>query len=362
MTPRPPAALSLLLLLLLLPALFCLCLRLRLTSGYDYPPLSTLNARPNGCEVLFRALARQPGRRLSRLTDTAEPLPEPKGCTLFLLNYPAAALTREHAAFILRGGRIVLALDTSADPTPAWPLALPTALPASAATDDNLPTLIRSEAAPLLPEFLRSPIRQRYANPPPRWRRVYHRGPHAVILERQAGRGSLVLLGAPDLLSNARLAAAPESAGLLCWLAGNAEHLGFAELPLAPRRTLAHYAWKLRLHGFAAGLLLLFLLFVWRQSGHPLPQRQPPTPKPADQLSGLVRLLRKNLSAQDALHTAWACWRQTAPPLSPETDQAAAAILEHQPPLPLLEGYRRLQALAQTASRSAASIRPTREK
>lgn len=350
MTARPHAILSLLLLLMFLPALFYVCIRLRLAAGYEYPPLSTFNARQDGCEVLFRALARQPGRHLTRLTDAASSLPDPPGTTLFLLNFPTAALTREHLAFILRGGRIVLAPDISANagPPAAWPLTLPSALPAPTETGAQLPTLARTEANPLLPETLQSPVLLHFSSRSPRWRSIYQSGAHAVILERRAGHGSLVLLGAPGLLSNARLAAETESAGLLCWLTGNASRLCFAELQQSPRRTLALYAWKLRLHGFAAGLLLLFLLFVWRQCSHPLPQRQPQPPIQADQLSGLVRLLRKNLSANEVLRAAWECWRQTAPPLPHETTRAATAILECQPPLPLLEGFRRLQALTRT--------------
>lgn len=336
-----------------LAATFFACMRFRLSAGYEYPPFSTLNARPDGCEVLFRALARQPGQTVIRLHDPGAPLPDPTGCTLFLLDFPLSALTREHLAFVMRGGRIILTprsddnIKNLSLGAQSFSLPLPQGIAPTSDSQQDPQTLTRMEESTLLPSTLHTPVRLQFSTRYPRWRCIYRSDHHGIVLERQTGRGSLVLLGAPDLLSNAQLAAEPDTSGLLCWLAGDANHLLFSELQHGGthRRTLAVYAWKLRLHGFVVGLLLVFLLYLWRQCGNPLPLRLQSTPNQIDQLSGLTRLLQKNLPAADALRAAWACWCETAPTLTPELEQAAEQILNHRPPYPILEGYHRLHDL-----------------
>jgi hypothetical protein len=72
---------------------------------------------------------------------------------------------------------------------------------------------------------------------------------------------------------------------------------------------------KYRLHGLVAGLLLLAVLFIWKNSARFAPGA--PEEKPEDFVSGkdsaagFVNLLRRHIAARDVLNVCVAEWRKS---------------------------------------------------
>ena len=72
---------------------------------------------------------------------------------------------------------------------------------------------------------------------------------------------------------------------------------------------------KYRLHGLAAGLLVLAGLFVWQNSSRFVPpppeERAPGYVAGKEAAAGFVNLLRRNVPARDVLKTCFAEWKKS---------------------------------------------------
>ena len=134
------------------------------------------------------------------------------------------------------------------------------------------------------------------------------------MAERSFGRGSIVACADSYWLSNESLAKDRSSDAIL-WLVGDKATVIFDEsrLGVTTQLGVVGLARQYRMHGFAIGLLLVVLLYIWRASAAFLP----PDELPADSLvrgprmDGLTALLRQNIRPRDLLQTCHDAWQRT---------------------------------------------------
>jgi hypothetical protein len=99
------------------------------------------------------------------------------------------------------------------------------------------------------------------------WRVIYALDDRPVVIERRLGAGHIVLCSDSYFASNEALRR-ERHPDLLAWVIGARRRVAFDEthLGVMERPGVATLAWKYRLHGLIAGILLLAALFVWKNS------------------------------------------------------------------------------------------------
>ena len=170
----------------------------------------------------------------------------------------------------------------------------------------------------------------------PEWRVLYRCAEKPVVIERRFGRGSIVLAADSFFLSNEAMRAERLSK-LLAWtfdgppaLVFDEEHHGVRDDP-----GIATLARKYRLHGVVAGILLLALLFVWKNAVRFIPAY-------ADDLGdgdvvagkesaeGFVNLLRRTIKPSEILPVCIAEWRKSAAHRAAEQAQVEELFAQEQ--------------------------------
>ncbi|MBA4388794.1 MAG: hypothetical protein C0404_12495 [Verrucomicrobia bacterium] len=151
------------------------------------------------------------------------------------------------------------------------------------------------------------------------WRVVYRRGADPVVVERQIGKGSLVVSTLSYFLSNEAMRKERHPA-LLAWLIGDKKHIVFDEnhFGVEEQNGLALMARKYNLQWVLLAFLVLAILFVWQRTSSILPSYDaPPDSGTAelasgrDSTAGLVNLLRRSIPAGQILETCFAEWGKT---------------------------------------------------
>jgi hypothetical protein len=149
------------------------------------------------------------------------------------------------------------------------------------------------------------------------WRVIYARGTNAVVIERQFGKGSVVMATDSYFVSNEAMEK-DRHADLLSWLVGANQNVVFDEAHFGVVETsgVAMLMRKYRLHGLAAGLLLLAGLFIWKNAGSLVPPHAEPERQAyiagKDSAAGFVNLLRRSIAPRDLLPVCFAEWRKSA--------------------------------------------------
>ncbi len=151
------------------------------------------------------------------------------------------------------------------------------------------------------------------------WNVIYKQDDHAVMAERNFGKGSLVLASESFFLSNEAMLRDRHS-DLLAWLVGPKKEVIFDEshLGIASNPGVASLARKYKLHGLAAGLLVIALLYVWMSSTSLLPAYKAGSDlerkaiEGKDSASGLSNLLRRNVPAQHIFSLCFSEWKKSA--------------------------------------------------
>jgi hypothetical protein len=188
----------------------------------------------------------------------------------------------------------------------------------------------------------------------PEWQKDYQAKGKPVLIARSWGKGEIIVAGDSYFISNEALRE-DRAPGLLGWIAGPPGLLLFDETHLGTQEqegvmVLAH---RYRLEGYLYGLLIVAGLFLWRQSVPLVPPAPARAHDPAggavsgkDSRSGLVNLLRRNISPRELLPTCLAEWRRHA-----SFGQSAARTAEMEtviaaekapPPERIVETYRQL--------------------
>lgn len=151
------------------------------------------------------------------------------------------------------------------------------------------------------------------------WDVLYETDGHPVMVRRAFGKGSLILLSDSYVFSNEALRDGRETR-LLAWFFGERGRVLFDETHLGVANTegVATLARKYRLHGLAAGLLLLAILFVWRSATSLVPPHDDVAVSGAavtgrHSQDGFVNLLRRSIRPAHLLATCHAEWRAVQP-------------------------------------------------
>jgi hypothetical protein len=160
----------------------------------------------------------------------------------------------------------------------------------------------------------------RFAQLGPEWKAIAEIGGRPVIVEKQHGRGAIVLVSDSYFLSNEGIARSPHSpeARLLLWIAGERRRLVFDETHhfIEESEGVIAMAARYNLDGVIPGLVLLFLLVLWRGGSSLVPgdealdigMRDAVTVSGIDADSGVVRMMRGGIPPRDILRQCYLAW------------------------------------------------------
>ena len=152
----------------------------------------------------------------------------------------------------------------------------------------------------------------------PEWKPLYLSETKPVLVERSYGRGSIVLASDSFLFSNEALRK-ERHAQLLAHLFNgppliifDEEHLGVTDQP-----GVAQLAWKYHLQGVVVGLVLIAVLFVWKNSvrfipAYPESSADGEVVSGRDASQGFNNLLHRAIKPADLLGVCVEEWRRTS--------------------------------------------------
>ena len=140
-----------------------------------------------------------------------------------------------------------------------------------------------------------------------------------MVIERTIGQGSIVMLSDSYFASNEALFKEPKPA-FLSWLVGHADtvifdetHLGTGENPGI--MTLAR---RYHLHGMFIGALVLFALFIWRNTMSLVPPSHDEETSDAvaghGATAGLISLIKRGVPSGGILKRCLEVWKKSNPP------------------------------------------------
>jgi hypothetical protein len=327
---------------------------LRLQLGDVYAPYSSLRADPLGAMAIYEAFERMPGLTVRRDFTAANKLPEGTniaylhiGADARLWQNPLEEITREAERFAVTGGRLVILLYPEISPPTRREIKAAEREPRKESaekkkvrkkesdnalkvrwklgfdyveleeTDDGsvLPEWVTSAGVRSLPETLEWHSSLVFTNLPAEWTPIYYRGDQVVMAELRRGPGSIVIGTDSYHVSNEALSTAPEP-GLLAWLAGSSREIVFdeAHLGTSEKAGVARLMRKYRLGWFMAAVLLLGLLFVWKESAPFVPrnalQREQRFVEGKSASAGFINLLRRNVPARELPRVCLEQWKQ----------------------------------------------------
>ena len=150
------------------------------------------------------------------------------------------------------------------------------------------------------------------------WQTLYSFDGLPLIVERSYGKGSIVVCADSFFVSNEALLS-ERHPRLLAWLLGGHTNLVFdeAHLGLYKQPSVAQLIRHYQFHWFFAALVVMALLFVWKNAVHFIP---PPAEdftldaavmSEKDYTQGLVALLRRNFPSDQILQVCTREWGQT---------------------------------------------------
>jgi hypothetical protein len=307
---------------------------LRFEAGDIYPAYSSLRSDPLGTRALFESLENLPAMIARRNYQSISKLREEEPATLFLFGVPPRELRypqpeqeiREAENFVVPGGRLVITL-------------LPTTLQRLESTNQ----LRRARTEPDKPPVHRVSLSERWgfklathktnetgsaASPwhsalhfdalDKPWRVLAREAEHPVLIERNLGKGSIVLAADSFFVSNEALRRARHSE-LLTSLIGPHRVVVFDETHLGVREEpgLMTLARRYRLRGLLAGLSVLAALFVWQNAFSFVPAADRHLDETMeissgrDAASGFVSLLRRSIIPSKLIAVCVQEWKQS---------------------------------------------------
>jgi hypothetical protein len=151
----------------------------------------------------------------------------------------------------------------------------------------------------------------------PEWNVLYVSDHKPVVIERKFGEGSLILAGDTFFLSNEALRNERHAALLARVFSGpprivfDEEHLGVVEQP-----GIATLARKYRLHGAVAALVVLAILFVWKNASRFIPaydagRADADVVAGRESAEGFVTLLQRSIPPGEIVGACVAEWRKS---------------------------------------------------
>lgn len=330
---------------------------LRFETGDVYPEYSSLRSDPLGTKILFESMKMTVPLTVDRNYRPMYRLPAGHNITLFSLGTRAHTLTsvqrdtfRALSRFLTSGGRVVISFfpvrgsspkkdggETGAvgeeekehrpsrkrgdivPLTTRWGIELGNA---GAGHDEPSAALTSDEGKGRLPGTISCHTTLTFDIHHDAWKVIYSRGKHPVLIERQMGKGSLVLCADSYLFSNEAMLKDrhPE---LLTWFMGENHHMLFDESHLGIQKSegIVSLARKYNLHHSFVILLILAVLFIWRKAAPFVPPSDKDGgEKPRwirtkrDHTEGLVSLLRRYIPKRDILRSCRDEWERGLAP------------------------------------------------
>jgi Domain of unknown function (DUF4350) len=324
-------------------------LMLRFSAGDVYPPYSSLRTDPLGAKALYESLAICCDLRVSRNYEPFSKIKDQYDSTVFVFGMPSNSLenipqTVEQQVnyFISNGGRLVIS---------CLPLLQKEKLTFGPSALDQTENLFETwgvrtfkehrwyGSAYLNRELVESRLPRSiaihtslYFQPlHPDWRTIYERTKHPVLIERNFGRGSIVLSAESYFLSNEALSKEKEPV-LLNWLIGTHHNLIFDEYHhgIGSDAGVMTLARKYHLEWLLIGLLFLSLLFIWNSATPfvaPAPESAITLEPGRESIAGLTNLLRRNIPASDVLTVSYREWQRTSKDVSREKQNEMELLL-----------------------------------
>jgi hypothetical protein len=342
---------------------------LRFQAGDVYPPYSSLRADPLGAMALYESLEKIPGLTVRRDFSDSNRLPEePQTVYVHLAGDPyewdfmPPDIYHNIQGFLARGGRLAITFFPEAEPeifdfndetnkpesdkarpqrmTPAkrekkkednsdeeesyislereWNFSTDV-LKLEQDGDHYVPVTVFKKADLALPDMVQWHSGIVFKTPGGAWRVIYARGTNAVVIERKFGAGSVVMATDSYFVSNEAMAK-DRHADLLAWFVGGSKNVVFDEAHLGIVETsgVAALMRKYRLEGLAGGLVLLAVLFIWKNSMSLVPPmgdgKREEFVTGKDSAAGFVNLLRRSISPPNILATCFAEWKKSVAP------------------------------------------------
>ena len=344
--------------------------QLRFEVGDVYPAYSTLRSDPLGTMAFYESLGKVPGFSSRRDFTTQNRLPEEPHTVYLQLagsdydwDWVPADLSRELEAFLARGNRLVITFfpqtsahsnredddhetnsvksarsrakgekmapdnptkkkkktddeDRGVDLTERWGFETGF-IKLTPVNDIYEPARVVNQTDLPLPRTLNWHSGTVFTNLDGAWRVIYTRGTNAVLIERQFGKGSVVMATDSYFVSNEAMEK-DRHADLLAWLVGANQNAVFDEAHFGVVETagVAMLMRKYRLHGLVAGLLLLAGLFIWKNASSLVPPHAEEERRDCiagkDSAAGFVNLLRRSIAPRDLLPVCFAEWKKSA--------------------------------------------------
>lgn len=342
----------------------------RFESGDVYPEYSSLRADPLGTMAFYESLGTLPGISVERDFQSDNRLPDGQHTTYLHLAahsyewvWQSSDLFKEIENFAVSGGRLVITFypeptlptgysdfDYTTNrwyPVPGLKTNKMSRVPPvqrlrrSGDEDEGmvametrwgvgmrhvpltdgyngayLPETVRLRASADLPDSLEWHSGLIFTNLSKAWRVIYTRGTNPVVIERAFGAGRVVMATDSYFVSNEAVQR-DRHADLLAWAVGPSRRVIFdeAHFGIVDSSGVAVLMRKYRLYGVAAGLVLLAILFIWKNSTSLVP---PPRDEAApdhvagrDAAAGFVNLLRRNIATRDILSTCFTEWTRS---------------------------------------------------
>lgn len=311
-------------------------LLLRYEAGDMYPPYSSLRADPLGSKAFYEGIAATPGLAAERSYQSAGKLKEVSQTTLFYVGLDIQEFlwldkttAQTFEALAAQGNRVVMAFA----PVPQAPrevakLFSPEERWGVKFGYGGLPIQALRQGDPALPATI-SWHTALYFEPSAQegWQIIYAANRQPVLIEKAMGQGALVLAADSYFFSNEamRYERQPE---LLAWLIGSNPNVVFDETHFGVQESpgIAGLLRKYRLGWFAAALAFLALLFVWRNAVSFVPPYAETLAEKGetgkDATTGLMNLLRQNISDREIVAVCFEAWQKSAPHRRQESDAA----------------------------------------
>ena len=338
--------------------------RLRFENGDNFPPYSSYRADPVGTKAFYESVdalisVQRNLQPLARLGDG-------RATTLLWLGAAPQSLRlhpeefKDLETFVRSGGRLVIAatpilqrprtnlfilaaarraapaggVPTNAPPgmpeefrkidiQDQWDLSFDYADLAKRDHDrfDPAPAVLQGAASsPALPRTLPVHTALCFSGLDPDWRVLYARvqgtNVQPVLIERPMGRGTIVLFADSFCFSNEALRDDRQPA-LLSWLIGSGRQVVFEETHLGTSENpgVATLARKYRLQPFFGALILLALLFIWKNATRFMPpyedqlaRERSEVVEGRDSAGAFVNLLRRNITPASLLRVCLEQW------------------------------------------------------
>jgi hypothetical protein len=322
-------------------------------AGELYPQFSSMRTDRMGAKLLYDSLATLPGVTVERNFLPMDFLPR-DGATLVLLglhpadvNWNDGMLLQSVDRIAGRGNRVVLAMYV--DPENESGLERLDDRGEKKSGKPGLPQLRTMWGVTLKLDGNRKADHPLYFADAPGWHVRASEGGRLLSIERDSGKGSILLMAESGSFTNASvvnmdgLAELSAALGPYRRIVFDEQHLGVAE-----SGSIVGMARQFHLMGLALGLALCAALFIWKNaSGFPPPVRSPRANRFSGRTShaGLVTLLKRHVPPGELAAVCWKEWLSTnRGQVAPEVRERAEAIVAGAAGRPV-EAAREIQTL-----------------